>query len=154
MKLDPFAAAAIRLLILTGARLREILHARWSELDLERGVLFLADSKTGRKPIYLGAAALAVVASLPRLHGNPHLIPGSVEGKPRVSLDAPWSAVTKAAGLEGLRLHDLRHSFASFGAGAGMGLPVLGRLLGHSTPSTTARYAHLASEPMLLVDRI
>ena len=109
VKLDPFAAAAIRLLVLTGARLREVLHAKWSELDLERGVCSLADSKTGRKPIYLGAAALAVIASLPRLHGNPHLIPGSIEGKPRVSLDAPWAAVTKAAGLKGLRIHDLRH---------------------------------------------
>jgi integrase len=147
--LDPFAAAAIRLLVLTGARLREILHARWSELDLERGVLFLADSKTGRKPIYLGAAAQAVIAALPRMSGNPYLIPGSIEGKPRSELGAPWSAVTKAAGLEGLRVHDLRHSFASIGAGAGMGLPVLGKLLGHATPATTARYAHLDSDPML-----
>jgi integrase len=149
VKLDPFAAAAIRLLILTGARLREILHAQWSELDVERGVLFLADSKTGRKPIYLGAAAQAVIAALPRMSGNPHLIPGSLEGKPRSELGAPWSAVTKAAGLEGLRIHDLRHSFASVGAGAGMGLPVLGRLLGHSSPSSTARYAHVDSDPML-----
>jgi integrase len=147
--LDPFAAAAIRLLILTGARLREILHARWSELDLERGVLFLADSKTGRKPIYLGAAAQAVIAALPRLSGNPYLLPGRIEGKPRYELGAPWTAVTKAAGLEGLRIHDLRHSFASVGAGSGMGLPVLGKLLGHATQATTARYAHLDSDPML-----
>ena len=149
MKLDVFATAAIRLLILTGARLREVLHARWSELDLERGVLFLGDSKTGRKPIYLGAAALAVIAALPRLHGNGYLFPGSIEGKPRSELGAPWSAVTKAAGLEGLRIHDLRHSYASIGAGSGMGLPIIGRLLGHSTPATTARYAHLDSHPML-----
>jgi integrase len=147
--LDPFAAAAIRLLILTGARLREILHARWSELDLERGVLFLADSKTGKKPIYLGAAAQAVIASLPRMSGNPYLIPGSLNGRPRSELGAPWAAVTKAAGLEGLRIHDLRHTFASFGAGAGMGLPIVGKLLGHATQATTARYAHLDSDPML-----
>jgi integrase len=149
VKLDVFAAAAIRLLILTGARLREVLHAKWSELDTERGVLFLADSKTGRKPIYLGAAALSVITALPRLHGNPHLIPGSVAGKPRVGLDAPWSAVTKAAGLSGLRIHDLRHTFASVGTGSGMGLPIVGKLLGHTQPSTTARYAHLDSDPML-----
>ena len=147
--LDPFAAAAIRLLILTGARLREILHAQWSQLDLERGVLFLADSKTGRKPIYLGAAAQAVIAALPRMSGNPYLIPGSLDGKPRSELGAPWSAVTKAAGLEGLRIHDLRHSFASVGAGIGMGLPIVGKLLGHATQATTARYAHLDSDPML-----
>jgi integrase len=149
VKLDPFAAAAIRLLILTGARLREILHAKWSELDTERGVLFLADSKTGKKPIYLGAAAQAVIATLPRLHGNPYLIPGSLDGRPRSELGAPWIAVTKAAGLEGLRIHDLRHSFASVGAGSGMGLPIVGKLLGHATQATTARYAHLDSDPML-----
>jgi integrase len=148
-KIDVLAAAAIRLLILTGARLREILHARWSEFDLERGVLFLADSKTGRKPIYLGAAAQAVIAALPRLHGNPYLIPGSLDGRPRSELGAPWAAVTKAAGLEGLRIHDLRHSFASVGAGSGMGLPIVGKLLGHATQATTARYAHLDSDPML-----
>jgi integrase len=147
--LDPFAAAAIRLLILTGARLREILHARWSELDLERGVLFLADSKTGKKPIYLGAAAQAVISALPRLHANPYLIPGSLDGQPRSELGAPWAAVTKAAGLEGLRIHDLRHTFASVGAGGGMGLPIVGKLLGHATQATTARYAHLDSDPML-----
>jgi integrase len=147
--LDPFAAAAIRLLILTGARLREILHARWSELDVERGVLFLADSKTGRKPIYLGAAAQAVISTLPRMSGNPYLIPGSLDGRPRSELGAPWAAVTKAAGLEGLRIHDLRHTFASVGAGARMGLPIVGKLLGHRTQATTARYAHLDSDPML-----
>src|SRR6202040_970168 len=97
VKLDPFAAAAIRLLILTGARLREILHAKWAEVDLERGVLFLADSKTGRKPIYLGAAAQALIAALPRMSGNPYLLPGRIEGKPRSELGAPWGAVTKAA---------------------------------------------------------
>jgi integrase len=149
VKLDPFAAAAIRLLILTGARLREILHARWSEFDIERGVLFLADSKTGRKPIYLGAAAQAVIAALPRMSGNPYLIPGSLDGRPRSELGAPWAAVTKAAGLQGLRIHDLRHSFASVGAGSGMGLPIVGKLLGHATQATTARYAHLDSDPML-----
>jgi integrase len=149
VKLDVFTAAAVKLLILTGARLREILHAKWSELDLERGVLFLADSKSGKKTLYLGAAALSVIAALPRMSGNPYLIPGPIEGKPRVGLDAPWAAVTKAAGLEGVRIHDLRHSFASVGAGAGMGLPIVGKLLGHATQATTARYAHLDSDPML-----
>jgi integrase len=144
--IDVFAAAAIRLLVLTGARLREILHAKWSQLDLERGVLFLPDSKTGKKPIYLGAAALSVLATLPRLEGNVFLIPGAIEGKPRVSLDAPWQALTRAAGLSGLRVHDLRHSFASVGAGASLGLPVIGALLGHAHTATTQRYAHLASD--------
>src|SRR5580704_1155628 len=115
--LDPYALAAIRLLILTGARLREILDAQWQHVDIERGVIFLADSKTGRKPIYLSAAAQAVLAALPRIAGNPHIIPGEQADSPRADLKRPWAAVTKAAGIEGVRLHDLRHSFASIGAG-------------------------------------
>ncbi len=142
------AIAAIRLLILTGARLREILHAKWEHVDFERGIIHLPDSKTGAKPIYLSAAALTILAALPRLKGNPHLIPGERDGAPRVDLKKPWGAVTKAAGLEGLRLHDLRHSFASFGAGASFGLPIIGKLLGHAHPATTHRYAHLDADPM------
>ncbi len=148
VKLDPFAVAAIRLLILTGARLREILDAQWSQVDLERGVIFLADSKTGRKPVYLSAAALSILAALPRIEGNRHIVAGAKDGAPRADLKKPWSAVTRAAGLEGLRLHDLRHSFASIGAGGGLGLPVIGKLLGHSQAATTHRYAHLDSDPM------
>jgi integrase len=144
--IDVFAAAAIRLLILTGARLREVLHAQWSQLDIQRGALFLPDSKSGAKPIYLNAAALSVLASLPRLHGNPYLIPGSIEGRPRVSLDAPWQALTRAAGLEGVRIHDLRHTHASIGVVASLGLPIVGKLLGHSHAATTQRYAHLAGD--------
>jgi integrase len=148
VKLDPFAVAAIRLLILTGARLREILNGQWSQLDLDRGILFLADSKTGRKPIYLSAAAQAVLALIPRLDGNPYIIAGAREGAPRADLKTPWAAVTRAAGLEGLRIHDLRHSFASVGAGASLGLPLIGKLLGHTTATTTQRYAHLDSDPL------
>ena len=114
--LDPFAVAAIRLLILTGARLREILHARWEHADIERGVIFLVNSKTGRKPVYLSAAALEVLAGLPRIEGNPYIIPGSNVGQPKVDLKKPWAALCKAAELDGVRLHDLRHSFASIGA--------------------------------------
>lgn len=146
--LDPFAVAAVRLLILTGARLREILHARWGQVDFGRGLLNLSDSKTGRKSIRLPAAALAILADLPRIEGNPHIIPGAKEGEPRFDLRKPWLAVTKAAGLEGLRIHDLRHSHASVGAGAGLSLAVIGALLGHSQPSVTAKYAHLANDPL------
>ena len=145
---DPYAIAAIRLLALTGARLREVLHARWDQVDRERGVLFLADSKTGRKPIYLSAGAQAVLSALPRLAGHPFIIPGKKDGAPRSDLKKPWVAVTRAAGLDGLRIHDLRHSFASIGAGASLGLPVIGRLLGHTTPATTQKYAHLADDPL------
>jgi integrase len=148
VRLDRYAAAAIRLLILTGARLREILHAKWGQVDIERGLIFLADSKTGKKPLYLSAAAQKVLADLPRIEGNPHVIAGAKGGAPRSDLKKPWAAVSRAAGLEGVRLHDLRHSFASFGAGASLGLPIIGKLLGHSQPATTARYAHLDADPM------
>lgn len=147
-KADPYAVAAIRLLILTGARLSEILHTQWSQIDHERGIMFLPDSKTGKKPIYLSAAALAVLAEIPRVEGNPYIIVGAKAGKPRVDLKKPWLAIRKAAKLEDVRLHDLRHSFASVGAGASLGLPIVGKLLGHSQPQTTARYAHLDADPM------
>jgi integrase len=148
VRLDPFAVAAIRLLILTGARLREILDAQWSQADFERGILFLSDSKTGAKPVYLSAAAQAVLAALPRIEGNPHIIAGARDGAPRADLKKPWAAVCRAAGLDGVRLHDLRHSFASFGAGASLGLPIIGKLLGHSQAATTHRYAHLDADPL------
>jgi integrase len=147
VKLDPFAVGAIRLLTLTGARLREILGAEWRHVDLERGVIFLPDSKSGRKPIYLSAAQ-AVLAAPPRLDGNPFIIVGRENGAPRSDLKGPWAAVTRAAGLDGLRIHDLRHSFASVAAGASLGLPVIGKLLGHSQAATTHRCAHLDADPL------
>jgi integrase len=145
---DPFAVGAIRLLLFTGARRDEILKARWSDFDAERGLLMLPDSKTGKKTIYLSAAALAVMVKLPRVEGHPYIFPGLIANKPRVDLNKPWFAVKRAAKLEGLRLHDLRHTFASFGAGSSMGLPLIGKLLGHNQPSTTARYSHLAADPL------
>jgi integrase len=128
--------------------LREILHAKWENVDVERGILFLPDSKTGPKPVFLNAAAIAILASLPRLDNNPHIFPGQKDGAPRFRLDKPWSTIRKAAGLGGLRLHDLRHSFASVGAGASLGLPIIGKLLGHTQAATTQRYAHLADNPV------
>lgn len=145
---DPFAIAAVRLLILSGARVQEILQAKWSQIDGERGVLWLADSKTGRKPVYLSAAAQAVLAGLPRIHGNPHIIAGARAGQPRADLNKPWARVKRVACLDGVRLHDLRHSFASVGAGASLGLPIIGKLLGHSQAATTQRYAHVGADPL------
>ena len=147
-KFDSHSVAAIRLLTLTGARLREILDAKWEHVDLERGMMFLPDSKTGRKPIYLSAAAAAILSALPRIDGNPYVIPGEKTGQPRANLKRPRDAICEVAGLDGVRLHDLRHSFASVGAGASLGLPIIGKLLGHSQPSTTQRYAHLDADPM------
>jgi integrase len=148
--ISPHVAAAFRLLIFTGCRLRVILRLRWGEVDFERGMLFLPDSKTGRKAVVLNAIAIQVLGSLERL-GN-HVIAGDDAGteqeKPRADLKRPWRAMTRRAGLDGLRIHDLRHSFASVGAGGGMGLPIVGKLLGHADHATTARYAHLDNDPL------
>jgi integrase len=145
-KIGPFAAAAIRLLVFTGCRLREILHLKWEHVDLERGLLFLADSKTGNKTVILNAPALAVLVGLNRI--GRYVVPGNDPEKPRADLKRPWEAVSRHAGLDGVRLHDLRHTYASFGAGGGLGLPIIGRLLGHTQVSTTQRYAHLDADPL------
>lgn len=144
--LSPHAAAAIRLLLFTGARLREILHLRWSEVDLERGLLLLPDSKTGRKTIILGSPALQVIAELDNV--GEYVIAGKDSKTPRWDLQRPWALVCRRAGLEGVRLHDLRHTFASYGAAGGLGLPIIGGLLGHSDVKTTQRYAHIGSDPL------
>jgi integrase len=145
-RIGPFAAAAIRLLLFTGCRLREILHLKWEQVDLERGLLFLSDSKTGRKTVVLNAPAFAVLTNLGRL--GSYVVPGDDPEKPRADLKRPWQAVAKRAGLESVRLHDLRHTYASFGAGSGLGLPIIGKLLGHTQASTTQRYAHLDADPL------
>ena len=143
---SPYVTAAIRLLLLTGCRLREILHLRWNEIDFERGVLFLPDSKTGRRTVVLNAPALAVLSELKRI--GTYVILGEKPDRPRSDLNRPWGRITVHAKLEGLRIHDLRHSFASIGASGGLGLPIVGKLLGHETPATTARYAHIDNDPL------
>ena len=142
----PHAAAALRLLIFTGARLREILHLKWDHIDFERGLLLLPTSKTGKKTIVLNAPALAVLNALPRTSG--FVIAGASVDSPRSDLKKPWKAVAARAGLSGVRIHDLRHTHASVGAGAGLGLPIIGKLLGHSQSATTQRYAHLDADPL------
>ena len=141
------AIAAIRLLILTGCRKSEILTLQWEHVDFERAFLRLPDSKTGEKVIPLGAPALELLASLTRIEDNPYVLPGEKEGQHLVGLPRAWGRIRSRANLQGVRLHDLRHSFASVGAGAGMGLPIVGKLLGHRDPKTTARYAHIGDAP-------
>lgn len=143
-----FAVAAIRLLILTGARLNEILTLQWRFVDLERRLLLLPDSKTGQKAIRLSDQAVAVFNGLPRVKGNSHVIVGNVDGGHLINLQKPWTRIRGQAGLDDVRIHDLRHTFASVAAASGASLPMIGALLGHSQPQTTARYAHLASNPL------
>lgn len=150
-----YAVAAIRLLIFTGARRGEILSARWTYVDLERGALLLPDSKTGAKVIPLGAPARELLANLPRVKGSPWVLPAGRGDGHLVGLAKPWRAICKAAKLDGLRLHDLRHSFASVGAAGGDSLLIVGKLLGHADAKTTSRYAHLADDPLkAAADRI
>jgi integrase len=146
--LSPFSIAAIRLLMFTGCRAGEILSLKWEHVDFERGFLNLPDSKTGAKVVLLGAPALKILSELPRIDGNPYVIVGEKPGQPRSDLKRPWRRITAHAGLPDIRLHDLRHSFASIGAASGMGLGVVGKLLGHASTATTARYAHFADDPL------
>jgi integrase len=145
---SPYVPAAVKLLLFTGARLSEILNLRWDYIDFERGEARLPDSKTGAKTLHLPPPAMAVLSDLPSVDGNPHVVIGGKAGAGLVNLEKPWRAIRGAAGLPDVRLHDLRHAFASQGAASGDSLLVIGKLLGHSQAATTARYAHLASDPV------
>ena len=142
------AIAAIRLLMLTGCRLSEIMTLRWEHVALEARELRLPDSKTGAKVVYLGRPAVALLRGIAREESNPWVITGRRPGSRLASLHFPWGRIRKRAGLDDVRLHDLRHSFASGGLLVGEGLPMIGKLLGHSQVQTTARYAHLADDPV------
>ena len=151
----PPVIAALRLLVLTGCRKSEILTLRWEDVDLERGALHLPDSKTGPKIVPLGAAAAEVLAGIPKVAGNPFVFPVERQGSHWVNVERSWRRFRRAMGLSELRLHDLRHSYASVGAAAGLGLPVIGRILGHTQASTTQRYTHFADDPLrAAADRI
>lgn len=145
---NPYPSAAIKLLLLTGCRRSEILNLLWKEVDFEHQCLRLPDSKTGAKIIYLNAPALAILGSLPKDTGNPNVFAGNRRDSRVVGIDKVWVRIRKNAGLEDVRLHDLRHSFASVGALGGLSLPVIGALLGHKHAATTSRYAHLSADPI------
>ena len=188
----PHFIALIRLLLLTGARLREIMHAKWEWVDFDMNTLKLPDSKTGKKIIHLSPAAIAILNSIPRVKGNPYIIVGGVEGQPLITPTKPWKRIKEAASLELLkfddaygviiesywkkhkcfpsfdeicmeaeqqkieppvgltdvRIHDLRHTYASMCVTNGMSLQMVSKLLGHARASTSERYAHLAHDPV------
>ena len=142
------AIAAVRLLMLTGCRLSEIQKLRWEHVDLGASELRLPDTKTGAKVVYLGDPAIAVLERIDRRDGNPWVIAGRKPGGHLTDLQHPWRRIRARAGLDDVRIHDLRHSFASGGLLVGEGLPMIGKLLGHTQVQTTARYAHLANDPV------
>jgi|RhiMethySRZTD1v2_1073278.scaffolds.fasta_scaffold65449_3 integrase len=143
------AAKAILLLLLTGARRNEITHARWEHVDLEASTLFVPLSKSGKsRYVVLNADAVAVLKSIPRLLGNPYVFPSPVTGRPSASLYFPWHRIRTKAGLGDVRLHDLRHSFASALVNDGKDLYTVQRLLGHANAKATQRYSHLSRKTL------
>jgi integrase len=143
-----YAVAAIRLLVLTGCRKNEILSLKWGWVDFERASLRLPDSKTGAKVVPLATPALSLLQALPRIEGNDHVFPSTRGDGHLVGLQKVWARIRDLANIPDVRLHDLRHSFASVGAASGDSLYVIGKLLGHSQSRTTQRYAHLSEDPV------
>jgi integrase len=145
-----YASSGIQLLALTGARKSEILQLKWDQIDFDRGMITLVEHKAKRtglpRSIQLSEVAIAILKSLPRADDNPYVIVGQKQGQSMKSLNVPWRRVCDLAQIKECRLHDLRHTFASFGLAGGLSLPMIGKLLGHTGPATTARYSHLADE--------
>ena len=142
-KFMPSGIAAIRLLLLTGCRRNEIVTLRWDDIDRTAGEIRLRDSKTGARRIPLTHPVEWVLAGIPRIDGNPWIITGQIPGDHLKNLDQIWYRLRRRAGIEDVRIHDGRHSYASRALAIGEGLPMIGKLLGHRKVTTTARYAHL-----------
>ena len=143
-----YALAAIRMLTLTGCRKAEVLTLHWNHVDWDHQCLRLPDSKSGAKVVPLGAPAFELLSNLPRIEGNPYVFPGAKEGAHLVGLQKIWNRIRIQADLTDLRLHDLRHSFASVGAADGDSLIIIGKLLGHRHAASTTRYVHLGDDPL------
>ncbi len=142
------AIAAARLLILTGCRLSEIMTLQWEHVDILGKALRLPDSKTGAKVVHLGQPAVEILEKIERIERTPWVIVGTKPNARLTDLQPFWQRVRARAGLKDVRIHDLRHTFASVAIASGQGLPMIGKLLGHTQVQTTARYAHLAADPV------
>ena len=145
-KVSRHAAAAVRLLVLTGCRRNEVLELRWDDIDRTAGELRLRDGKTGGRMVPLTPAVQGVLDGLPRVPDNPWAIAGQKPGARLTNVNDPWLIVRARAGLDGVRIHDLRHSWASRALALGESLSMIGKILGHNRIETTARYAHLARD--------
>ena len=140
------AVAAMRLLLLTGCRKGEILNLRWDQVDLEAGELRLPDTKTGARMVPLTPTAIDVLAGIDRVPRSSWVFTGAKPDRRLSQLTTYWHRVRAWAGVEDVRIHDLRHSFASRALALGESLTMIGRLLGHTDVGSTARYAHLARD--------
>jgi integrase len=143
-----YAIAAIRFLLLSGCRRGEALTLQWNWIDFDHNIAKLPDSKTGQKVLLLGAGAIEFIKTLNRVEGSPLVFPSAAGGTTPISIQKVWDKVRKTADLGELRLHDLRHNFASAAVSSGQSLYIVGKLLGHSQSQTTQRYAHLAPDPV------
>jgi integrase len=146
---DQQAVSVLRLLILTGARKNEVLTMRWDDLDLKAGIWVKPHTRTKQKTehrVPLSAPARIMLRDIERT--SEFVFPGHFGAAHRINIEDAWRRVRKGAKLTGFRLHDLRHSYASHLASAGIGLHIIGALLGHSEPKTTHRYAHLMDDPL------
>ena len=141
-----YAVAAVRLLILTGCRLGEVLYLRWDDVDHTAKELRIRDGKTGPRSVPLTPTVVDVLATVPRIHDNPWVIAATRRGTRMPRIQKYWERLRVQANLEDVRIHDLRHSYASRALALGESLTMIGRLLGHTKVSTTARYAHLARD--------
>ena len=144
--LPAYPAAALRLLMLTGCRRNEIVTLKWEHVDLDEGEIRLRDSKTGARMVPLSPAAAQVLADLPRVEANPWVIPGFKPNGHLSDINHYWDRVRDRADLQDVRIHDIRHSFASRALALGESLSMIGKLLGHNKIDTTSRYAHLARD--------
>jgi integrase len=145
---SPYVIAALKLLLFTGCRSGEILTLKWDYVDFDNHCFRLPDSKTGAKTVYFSNMVVDILKGLKRQPNNPYVVAGELEGKHLNNLQKPWQRIRKDCGLEDVRIHDLRHSFASMAAASGMSLPLIGAMLGHTQPQTTAQYVHLMGDPM------
>lgn len=143
---SPHVIAAFKTLLLTGCRLGEIQFLKWEYI--QGNAFNLPDSKTGSKKVYVPAAVLDILSDLARSPANPYVFIGTLDDRPVNDLQKPWRRIRKEAGIDDVRIHDLRHTFASVAVSHGESLPMIGKLLGHTQAQTTSRYAHLADAPI------
>lgn len=147
-EVSPSVIHALRVLLMTGARLQEVLTMKWEYVDFEEGKINLPDSKSGKKTIWLSDKARDYIDAIPHKRGNPFVFPGQRTGSRLINLQKPWRKLRAIAEIEDVRIHDLRHTYASLAVSQNLSLPIVGKLLGHKSTKSTERYAHLYDDVM------